>query len=87
MPVMTPPAEVEDERRVPGKVQSAGAEDSLLPQAARAHAGAAGAIGRSVSFVSQVEANNSSRVKGVSLETLFLIAERLDIPASKLFEE
>lgn len=45
------------------------------------------AIGRSVSFVSQVEANNSSRVKGVSLETLFLIAERLDIPASKLFEE
>ena len=45
------------------------------------------AIGRSVSFDSQVEANNSSRVKGVSLETLFLIAERLDIPASKLFEE
>ena len=45
------------------------------------------AIGRSVSFVSRVEANNSSRVKGVSLETLFLIAERLDIPASKLFEE
>ena len=45
------------------------------------------AIGRSVSFVSQIEANNSSRVKGVSLETLFMIAERLDIPASKLFED
>ena len=45
------------------------------------------AIGRSVSFVSQIEANNSSRVKGVSLETLFMIAERLDSPASKLFED
>ena len=45
------------------------------------------AIGRSVSFVSQIEANNAADVKGVSLETLFLIAERLDIPASKLFEE
>ncbi len=45
------------------------------------------AIGRSVSFVSQVEANNSPNVKGVSLETLFMIAERLNIPASKLFED
>lgn len=40
-----------------------------------------------MSFVSQIEANNAADVKGVSLETLFLIAERLDIPASKLFEE
>ena len=71
----------EHERRVQGKIQSAGAEDSLLPQAARAHPG------RSVSFVSQVEANNSPNVKGVSLETLFMIAERLNIPASKLFED
>lgn len=45
------------------------------------------AIGRSVSFVSQVEANNSPNVKGVSLETLFLISEKLNIPASKLFED
>lgn len=33
------------------------------------------AIGRSVSFVSQIEANNAADVKGVSLETLFLISE------------
>ena len=45
------------------------------------------AIGRSVSFVSQIEANNSPNVKGVSLETLFLISEKLNIPASKLFED
>ena len=45
------------------------------------------AIGRSVSFVSQVEANNSALVKGVSLETLFLISEKLNIPVSRLFED
>jgi len=44
-------------------------------------------IGRSVSFISQVEANNSLTVKGVSLETLFMISEKLSVPASKLFEE
>ena len=31
-------------------------------------------IGRSVSFVSQIEANNSTVVKGISLDTLFLIS-------------
>ena len=35
------------------------------------------AIGRSVSFVSQIEANNAAEVKGVSLETLFLMSEKL----------
>ena len=45
------------------------------------------AIGRSVSFVSQIEANNSSAVKGVSMETLFLISDKLGIPLSRLFEE
>ena len=45
------------------------------------------AIGRSVSFVSQIEANNSAFVKGVSLETLFLIGDRLGIPVSRLFED
>ena len=45
------------------------------------------AIGRSVSFVSQIEANNSPAVKGVSMETLFLISEKLGIPLSRLFEE
>ena len=38
------------------------------------------AIGRSVSFVSQIEANNAAEVKGVSLETLFLMSEKLGIP-------
>ena len=45
------------------------------------------AIGRSVSFVSQIEANNAAVVKGVSLETLFLISEKLGIPVSRLFED
>ncbi len=44
-------------------------------------------IGRSVSFVSQIEANNSTVVKGISLDTLFLISERLDVPLEKLFED
>ena len=45
------------------------------------------AIGRSVSFVSQIEANNAADVKGVSLETLFLISEKLEVPVSRLFED
>lgn len=45
------------------------------------------AIGRSTSFVSQIEANNSASVKGVSLETLFLVSEKLGVPVSKLFED
>lgn len=44
-------------------------------------------IGRSVSFVSQIEANNSTVVKGVSMETLFLISEKLNVPLAKLFED
>ena len=45
------------------------------------------AIGRSVSFVSQIEANNSAVVKGISLETLFMVSDKLEVPMSKLFEE
>ncbi len=45
------------------------------------------AIGRSVSFVGQIEANNAAAVKGVSLETLFHISEKLEIPLSRLFED
>ena len=45
------------------------------------------AIGRSVSFVGQIEANNASDVKGISLETLFTISDKLDVPVSKLFED
>lgn len=42
-------------------------------------------IGKSVSFVGQVEGTGT--VRGVSLETLFKIAEVLNIPPSKLLEE
>ena len=45
------------------------------------------AIGRSVSFVSQTEANNSSVVKGISMETLFLVSDKLNVSLSKLFED
>ena len=42
-------------------------------------------IGRSVNFIAQVEGTGT--VRGVSLETLFSIAEALGIPASKLLED
>ena len=45
------------------------------------------AIGRSVSFVSQIEANNSAVVKGISMETLFVISDRLDVSLSRLLED
>ena len=42
-------------------------------------------IGKSWSFVAKVE--SPTRAFGVSMETLFKIAEALNVPASKLFEE
>lgn len=42
-------------------------------------------IGRSWSFVAKIE--SPTRAFGVSLETLFKIAETLEVPVSKLFEE
>ena len=42
-------------------------------------------IGKSWSFVAKIE--SPTRVFGVSMETLFKIAEALEVPASKLFEE
>ena len=42
-------------------------------------------IGKSWSFVAKVE--SPTRAFGVSMETLFKIAEALEIPVSKLFEE
>ena len=42
-------------------------------------------IGKSWSFVAKIE--SPTRVCGVSIETLFKIAEALDVPVSKLFEE
>lgn len=44
-------------------------------------------IGKSWSFISQIEANNGSKLKGVSLDTLFSMSEALDIPVSKFFED
>lgn len=42
-------------------------------------------IGKSWSFVAKVE--SPTRAFGVSMETLFKIAEALNVPASKLFED
>lgn len=42
-------------------------------------------IGKSWSFVAKVE--SPTRAFGVSMETLFKIAETLEVPVSKLFEE
>lgn len=42
-------------------------------------------IGRSWSYVAKIE--SPTRVFGVSMETLFKIAEALNVPVSKLFEE
>ena len=44
-------------------------------------------IGKSWSFISQIEANNGVKLKGVSLDTLFVISETLQVPVSKLFED
>lgn len=42
-------------------------------------------IGKSVNFLAQVEGTGTTR--GMSLETLFKMAEVLQIPASKLLED
>ncbi|MBQ3055361.1 MAG: helix-turn-helix transcriptional regulator [Oscillospiraceae bacterium] len=42
-------------------------------------------IGKSVNFLAQVEGTGT--VRGISLETLFKIAQVLDIPPAKLLEE
>ena len=42
-------------------------------------------IGKSWSFVAKVE--SPTRAFGVSMETLFKMAEVLEVPVSKLFEE
>lgn len=42
-------------------------------------------IGKSVSFVGQVEGTGT--IRGVSLETLFKISQVLNIPPSKLLED
>jgi len=42
-------------------------------------------IGKSWSFVAKIE--SPTRAFGVSMETMFKIAEVLDIPVAKLFED
>lgn len=42
-------------------------------------------IGKSINFLAQVEGTGTTR--GISLETLFKIADVLDIPPSKLLED
>ena len=42
-------------------------------------------IGKSWSFVAKIE--SPTQAFGVSMETMFKIAEALNVPASKLFEE
>ena len=41
-------------------------------------------IGKSVNFLAQIEGTET--VRGVSLETLFKIADCLDVPVAKLLE-
>lgn len=43
-------------------------------------------IGKSWSFISQIEANNGKKMKGVSLDTLFCMADVLEVPPSKFLE-
>ncbi|MCR5636660.1 MAG: helix-turn-helix transcriptional regulator [Clostridiales bacterium] len=42
-------------------------------------------IGKSVNFIGQIE--GPSTIKGVSLETLFKMAEVLNVPPSKFLED
>ena len=44
-------------------------------------------IDLSVSFISQIEANNGQRIRGISLNTLFRMAEALEIPVSFLIDD
>lgn len=44
-------------------------------------------IGKSWSFLSQIEANNGAKLKGISLETLFSISEAPQVPVSRLFDQ
>ena len=44
-------------------------------------------INKSWSFISQVEANNGKKIKGISLDTLFTMSEVLEVPVEKFFVE
>lgn len=44
-------------------------------------------VGCSQGFLSRIEANNGKKVYGVALPMLFRMAEILEVPVAKLFEE
>ena len=44
-------------------------------------------VGCSTGFLSRIEANNGKKVYGVALPMLFRMADVLEIPIVKLFEE
>lgn len=44
-------------------------------------------VGCSLSFISQVEANNGEKLRGISLTMLFRMADVLKAPVSKFFED
>lgn len=65
-----------------------GLQHCLLPQEKRVYAEQfAELIGKSWSFISQVEANNGATLKGISLDTLFSMSDALGVPPSKFLEE
>jgi len=47
----------------------------------------ADAVDCNTSFIGQLESNNSERLRSPSLYMLFRIAETLEVPVSRLFEE
>lgn len=44
-------------------------------------------VGCSQGYLSRVEANNGKQIAGISLSMLFRMAEVLDVPVAKLFED
>ena len=44
-------------------------------------------LGLRIAYYRKIEANNAAEVKGVSLETLFLMSEKLGVSMARLFED
>lgn len=44
-------------------------------------------VGCSPGYLSRVEANNGKQIAGISLSMLFRMAEVLDVPVTKFFED
>lgn len=72
--------------RVSGTIHQVWTEGAILSKTAEYDEEAfADEIGKSWSFVAKIE--SPTRAFGVSMETLFKIAEVLQVPVSKLFED